>query len=171
MKNINLKYIKNENNLQIIASNDERQIAKYLLFHNKILSQVSEELARATLISWSTIDLCFAEQINIEIDCTQASQKYIKKHYDYVTNTYGQRFKISNASLCFLEPVIEIASELIVLDSHKYFLGYSSGKDSTLCKWLLIAVSKNTFTTLHYNRNAHTNLLDRMPLYPGMLYQ
>lgn len=61
MKNINLKYIKNENNLQIIASNNERQIAKYLLFHNKILSQVSEELAKATLISWSTIDLCFAE--------------------------------------------------------------------------------------------------------------
>lgn len=58
-----------------------------------------------------------------------------------------------------MEPVIEIASEPIVLDSHKYFLAYSSGKDSTLCKWLLneAGIDNISLYKVSYDNDKHSD--------------
>lgn len=121
MSPITLSYIKENLSIHVVAKLLEHDIAKYSFYHPCLLSAVSEELLKATLISWATIDLCFSNRLIINISCTFGTQKYIVEHYQYVTNTYSYQFKKKCAQIDFVQIAKIIDCKPLELDCNGYF--------------------------------------------------
>lgn len=122
---------------------DTEIIARYEFYCLKRASSVGQEIVKATLLSWATIDLCFCKRIQIKADLSQAAMDYIKNHYKYVVATYKNIYQRDTADLLLSSQCIELGDPFVSLNLNDYYLGYTGGKDSTLCKLILEAAGKN----------------------------
>lgn len=160
MKNITLELVEvYRNSISIKAISDSQVICTYN-FHSKSTSNIiGRELVIATLTSWATIDLCFSETILIKYQLTAASTNYIKRNFYNSTSLYEKLFRQDIGKLIFeSNDVVENIIGNINLNKNEYFLGYTGGKDSTLCKEILNYTKKNVkYYQVSYDDDKHAD--------------
>ncbi|MEC1178648.1 hypothetical protein P9B03_09160 [Metasolibacillus meyeri] len=146
-----------ENGVSVGAFYHSEIICTYNFYSEKKPHNMGKELILATLTSWATIDLCFVDLIEIQYPLTQVSQDYILKHFNYIMPNYEYTHNNDRAKISFTYPASDISSfEKLVLDKEKYLLGYTGGKDSTLCNIILQEAGKQvTYYTISYDDDNH----------------
>lgn len=129
--------VHNKINYKVVAMSNNHIIAEYIFKKQDELSKVGQRLIHTTLISWATIDLCCSNTIYLDIPLLNYERDYIKQQYTLVTDTYKEIYKFKQALLSFKKDCIND----ILFDkkdlTNEVFLGYTGGKDSSLCDEIL----------------------------------
>ncbi|WP_392445819.1 hypothetical protein ACF3OF_02390 [Sneathia vaginalis] len=137
-------YIKSEINndkIKIIAFDDYEIISEYiLLYNNKNNSDKNIiEILKNTMISWAIVDLCFADKIIIKDYLDDICSEYISNNYILSKKIYEKIYGKKCGSLEIKKSIKNDCNTTYeyILDPNKYIIGFSGGKDSTLCKFFL----------------------------------
>ncbi|MRG28808.1 hypothetical protein [Laceyella tengchongensis] len=157
MLSVRLQSTLDKGNVYVDAWVDQVHLGRYQFLSEKKPHPIGIELVRATLLSWATIDLCFAQEVVLSDDLDPRVVIYIQQHYDLVTRTYTHLYGRPTASLLFKKIGDEQQTPFFYLDSNAYFLGYTGGKDSTLCQILLdVAQVKTVHYLVTYDNDQHS---------------
>lgn len=133
--------------LKIKVLNDNDLICEYCIDTTKKLTEVGERLGYTTLTLWALLDFCLAKNISVDLYLINFEKKYILDCYDYCTRLYANNYNLKIAKLFFSKETEPIKFKNIPM-LNEYFLGFTGGKDSTLCKILLDDLKKSV---VNYN--------------------
>jgi len=136
-----LKKFKEDNLLKIKVLNKDIPICEYCINITGELSEVGERLAYTTLTLWSLLDFCLSRSLFIDFDLIKFEQDYIEQGFEYCTKLYERNYNLKIAMLKFSPSISNYNYPSVQMDN-RYLLGYTEGKDSTLCKLLLEDLKK-----------------------------
>lgn len=134
------KMIKTHNQIKIVVYLEDMLICEYICIYQKRLNQFGADLLKTTLLSWATLDFSVADKISIDIPLNLFEQEYIDMQYEYCTKSYVKVYDYEKAILSYTFTQDIRYREILLEES--YYLGYTEGKDSTLCKELIESVGK-----------------------------
>lgn len=140
--NFKLEKEKSNNILKIKVLLNDELICEYCIDTTNNLTYVGERLAFTTLTLWAMLDFCLAENLFVDLDLSNFEKKYITNCFGYCTRLYKNNYNLEIAKIHFLKE-INLAKFQNINMENKYFLGFTGGKDSTLCKILLEELEKN----------------------------
>ncbi len=125
----------------------QNPIADYCMEITKTPTSIGERLVFTTLTLWSLLDFCLSNRNVINNFFLDFEKEYIANTYYYCTRLYKENYGLSLATLLFnsentlhIENFIQPGTNISM--TQEYFLGYTGGKDSTLCKILLEETNK-----------------------------
>lgn len=162
--NVNLKFVAEKNTLKILAFSNNKIICEYLFVSSKNPNSIGTDLIKTTLLSWATIDLCLCNCLKISVDLRNSEYLYIKNNYKLCTKVYSKVHSIALAELVFNGQIKDNEINKFNLNRNSCYLGYSHGKDSTLCKLLLELAQYN----INYYKVSYD---DDTPSEDGHIYQ
>lgn len=150
-----------EDNVTKVIVSEKQDICQYIYFHKKEFSDKGKDIVKTTLTSWAMLDFSVADEMVIDIPITLFEKEYLGKNFEYCVKLYQKvyRYKMPNISYPI---IIEKTYEKETLNE-VYYLGYTQGKDSTLCKMLLDETGK----TLDYYKVSYD---DDEPADDGHIY-
>lgn len=138
-----LKEIDCPNGISIGVFYKSELICCYNFLSIKAPHPIGRELVLATLTSWATIDLCFTGSLEISYSVSRASYDYIVNHFNYIMPTYEKVHQKCRSLLTFSNNVYDLVPlEQNFLCKDTYLLGFTGGKDSTLCRIILERAEK-----------------------------
>ncbi|NLG03256.1 MAG: hypothetical protein GX567_05450 [Clostridia bacterium] len=130
-------YLSNdENNSKIVVKDISGDtICEYICFHKKTFSNTGADIIKTTLLSWAMIDCSITEEMQINVPIMSFEEKYLSDNFNYCCKLYHNVYKYSSPKITYPVKKEEIKEQKCMSDV--FYLGYTQGKDSTLCKKLL----------------------------------
>lgn len=139
---------------KIVAAVDGHRLAEYCMETVDALSGVGERLLDTTLTLWGLLDFCLSDENRIGFSLTADEEDYIRNTYRYCTTLYTENYSIPVAEVAFAEQAEKIRFVTRPM-TDQYYLGYTGGKDSTLCKLLLEDLGKDiVYYSVSYDDDA-----------------
>lgn len=145
--NLFLEKAKEDKILKIKVIHSDEVICEYCIDTTKKVSQIGERLGFTTLTLWAMLDFCLTNTLLINLDLLDFERKYIEDCFNFCTKLYKNNYNLEIAKILFLNNNETKQNKSINMQD-KYFLGFTGGKDSTLCKILLEELQKNV---VNYN--------------------
>lgn len=131
---------KDNEQIKIGAYSEDKLVCEYICYYQKELNICGADLLKTTLLSWATLDFSVTDVILIEIQLSMFEYTYIEEQYKYCTKTYMKMFDYEKAELIY-RVINKKEYEKVPMDE-SYYLGFTEGKDSTLCKELINSIGK-----------------------------
>lgn len=136
-----LKKVCNEHEIKIQAIVNEKIVCEYICQFVKRMNDVGVSLLKTTLLSWAMIDFSPCEEIIVGTEVNDFEKKYLEENFYYSSQIYAKIYKYSVTQVEYPKIVNEAFKEQKMSDT--YCLGYTEGKDSSLCKKLINSVGKD----------------------------
>lgn len=136
LKKVEFIDIYGENEIKIVASLNGEIVCEYIFEFSRILNLEGKNMIKTTLLSWATLEFCTAKILNINVVLSKFEKEYVEKNYQYCSKNYTYIYDFKGANLIFQKKQNKLKYSK-KRQEESYFLGYTGGKDSTLCKILL----------------------------------
>lgn len=143
IKKMKIKFDYKNNTIAVSVFWEEKQVSEYGCTQPKKLNENGVDLLKTTLLSWATLDFSVCEKLEIDMPLNDFERKYVTDQFDYCTKLYSKVYNYQPAILEFLgtSEKKEYANKAM---NDQFYLGYTEGKDSSLCKELLKRSGKET---------------------------
>lgn len=157
-----ITFAHNKNNIVISVFFEDNLVSEYRCIYQKKLNDNGLNLLKATLLSWATLDFSICEKIEIDMPLSNFEMKYVVNHFDYCTKLYSKVYNYKPAIIVFSGASVN--TEYIVKEmKDQFYLGYTEGKDSSLCRELI----KRSGKGIEYYKVSYD---DEMPAEDGHIY-
>jgi len=139
---------------KIVVYDMGRPTAEYCMETVGALSEAGQRLLNTTLTAWGLLDFCLSPGNRVDFPLTEPERRYIQDTYRYCTKLYAENYGLAVAPLEFAPEKTAPEYPLQTM-TEQFFLGYTGGKDSTLCKLLLQELGKEiVYYSVSYDDDA-----------------
>ena len=133
--NLNLSVVDGDISIEAFYGTDKKICEYKYVYSNGIVDSRGVNLGKTVLLGWAILDLSKVDTLKINVPLTNFEKEYLTNNYQYSVEIYEKIYKYFRANIEFKESVYREYERQKMDDG--YYLGYSGGKDSTLCKKLL----------------------------------
>lgn len=131
-----------DNTIKVSVMYGEQLICEYICLHQKKLNDNGLDLLKTTLLSWATLDFSVSNNLEIEISLFDFEEQYVLDHFEYCTKLYSKIYNYIPATISFKKKSMKYGCVNKNM-ADMFYLGYTEGKDSSLCKELINKTGKN----------------------------